>query len=548
LSPLHYPVALALLSRRSIKTRRGTALRFASAIAAAYLAGAAHADSIPLAGPGPAQPSAEFVEAPVGAGPLPADPSSLIDAVPASLQPFIDEPFRAQAPPPGAAPAPSGAGPFGFLGAYWQGQNLLGDMWGLRPALSNYGVTLSVIENAEAFGNLSGGVRQGLEVNGLTTATLQVDAQKAFGLNGGLFNVSGLHIWGGDLSEANLLNLQTVTGIEAPAGIRLWELWYQQKFSDKFDIKIGEQSLDQEWMISQNSAYFLNAMFGWAIVPTADLLGGGPAYPLAGLGARARAEVTDNVTVLAGLFNGSPIPANSPNTPLSNPYGVSFPLNTGLLAIAELQFTFPGSDASAKANGEAPLPGTYKIGAWYDSGVFYDQQYDNAGAPLASPDSNGIPATHHGNYSIYAVADQTIWQSKDDPKRNLNLFVRPMFAPLQDRNLISFAVDAGLTMHEPLPGRENDVFGLGFGVAQVSSGASGYDRDLQFYEPSVYTPVRGAETFLEATYQVQVLPWWQIQPDIQYVVNPGGGLANPNDPTQKIKNELVIGLRTNITF
>ena len=88
---------------------------------------------------------------------------------------------------------------------------------------------------------------------------------------------------------------------------------------------------------------------------------------------------------------------------------------------------------------------------------------------------------------------------------------------------------------------------LGF-LAQVSSGASSYDRDLQLYEPSVYTPVRSAETFVEATYQVQVLPWWQVQPDIQYVVNPGGGLANPNDPTQKLKNEFVIGLRTNITF
>jgi porin len=97
-------------------------------------------------------------------------------------------------------------------------------------------------------------------------------------------------------------------------------------------------------------------------------------------------------------------------------------------------------------------------------------------------------------------------------------------------------------------GRDNDVFGLGFGVARVSNGASGYDRNLQFYEPSVYTPVRSTETFLEATNQVQVLPWWQIQPDIQYVSNPGAGLANPNDRPQKIKNELVIGLRTNITF
>ena len=71
---------------------------------------------------------------------------------------------------------------------------------------------------------------------------------------------------------------------------------------------------------------------------------------------------------------------------------------------------------------------------------------------------------------------------------------------------------------------------------------------MQFYQPSVYTPIRSSETFLEATYQSQVLPSWQIQPDVQYFINPGLGIANPDDPTQRIKNELVIGLRTNITF
>ena len=79
--------------------------------------------------------------------------------------------------------------------------------------MSKYGVTLSILENAETFGNLSGGVKQGFEANGLTTVTLQMDTEKAFGLNGGLYNVSGLQIWGGELSEDNLLNLQTVTGI-----------------------------------------------------------------------------------------------------------------------------------------------------------------------------------------------------------------------------------------------------------------------------------------------------------------------------------------------
>jgi porin len=53
---------------------------------------------------------------------------------------------------------------------------------------------------------------------------------------------------------------------------------------------------------------------------------------------------------------------------------------------------------------------------------------------------------------------------------------------------------------------------------------------------------------VEATYQYEVTPWLQLQPDVQYVFNPGGGLANPSNPTQRIRNELVLGARTNISF
>src|SRR5277367_4577350 len=234
-------------------------------------------------------------------------------------------------------------------------------MGGLRPALSNYGVTLSILENIETFGNLTGGVKQGFEANGLTTATLVMDTEKAFGLKGGTFNVSGLQYWGGNLTVNNLLVLQTLTDIEAPVGVRLWELWYQQKFGDKFDIKVGEQRLDEEFIIAPSgNSLFVNGVSGWPGLPTIDLPGGGPAYPLAGLGARGRAQVTESVTVLAGVFNGSPIPFDSPNTPRSNPNGVSFPLDVGTLAIAELQYAY-GAGASGKPNPDGPLPGVYKI-------------------------------------------------------------------------------------------------------------------------------------------------------------------------------------------
>jgi porin len=513
------------LLHHSVRRRRG-ALKSAFALSLAGFASAAFADS-----------------APPSAGALPADLSSQRNPPPLVLPQLAPSQFRADASAPPSATAP---GPWGFLDL--KGQNLLGDMGGLRPALDKYGVRLTILENVEVFGNLSGGVQQSLEPKGLTTVTLQMDTETAFGLKGGTLNVSGLQVYGGQLNGDDLLVLQTLSDIDAPVGIRLWELWYQQKFSDKFDIKIGEQSLDEEFIIAPTgNSLFINGVSGWPGLPTVDLPGGGPVYPLAALGVRGRAQLTDSVTVLGGVFNGSPIPRDSPSTPTSNPHGVSFPLDVGTLAIAELQYSY-GSSAQGKANADGALPGNYKLGAWYDSYKFDDQQTDTIGLPLANPLSNGTAAGRHGNFSLYGVADQMIWRSKDDASRTLNVFIRPMFTPYRDRNLVSASVNAGLALHAPFSGRDSDAFGVEMGTAWASSGASAFDKQMQVFQPSVYTPIRGSETFVEATYQFQVLPSWQIQPDIQYFINPGLGIANPEEPTQRTKNEFVLGLRTNVNF
>jgi porin len=507
----------------------------------AGLAGAAFADPALSPGQGLADPSPQT---PASDGPLPPSLANLLGPAPLAFPQLGEPQFRADAPTP---PKPAAAS-WGALSGDWQNQSLLDDMGGLRPALANYGVTLGILENVETFGNLSGGVKQGFEADGLTTVTLQMETGKAFGLKGGTLNVSGLQYWGGNLTADNLMVLQTLTDIEAPVGVRLWELWYQQRFTDKFDIKVGEQSLDEEFIIAPSgNSLFINGVSGWPGLPTVDLPGGGPAYPLAGLGVRGRAQLTDSVTVLAGVFNGSPIPRNSPNAAESNPNGVSFPVDTGTLAIAELQYAY-GSRASGKLSSNGSLPGVYKIGAWYDSYKFDDQQTDTMGAPLASPLSNWTPAARHGDLSLYGVMDQMIWRSKDNSNRSLSVFLRPMFTPYQDRNLVSASINTGFALHAPLPGRDNDALGVEMGTVWASSGASGFDRQMQFFQPSVYTPIRSSETFIEASYQFQALPSWMVQPDVQYFINPGMGLKNPDAPAQRIKNELVVGLRTNITF
>ncbi|MEA3085163.1 MAG: porin, partial [Paraburkholderia sp.] len=110
----------------------------------------------------------------------------------------------------------------------WDRSNLLGDMGGLRPWLGNYGVTFNLEETSEYLNNLSGGVKRGGAYDGLTQFGIVVETDKAVGLPGGTFNVSGLQIHGSSLSQRNLQTLQSASGIEADDSTRLWELWYQQ--------------------------------------------------------------------------------------------------------------------------------------------------------------------------------------------------------------------------------------------------------------------------------------------------------------------------------
>ena len=424
----------------------------------------------------------------------------------------------------------------------WTRQTLLGDIGGLRPWLGKYGVTFSLNETSEYLANLRGGLHTGGTYDGLTTAALQVDTKKAFGLPGGLFNVSALNIHGQNLSADNLGTLNTASGIEAQDTTRLWELWYQQSLlHNRMDIKVGQQSIDQEFMTSQNSSLFVNTMFGWPALPSYDMPSGGPAYPLSALGARVRGQITPSLTALAGVFDGDPL-GNNPN----NLSGTNFNLHNGALYIGELQYAInQPADGEMVGAGSNGLPGTYKIGAWYNNGSFADQHYDNTGLSLANPASTGIARQHHGDYSFYAVADQMVWRPDPDGSRSLNVFARVMGAP-GDRNLVSLSANLGVVLKAPFAGRDNDSVGLALSYIKVGNSVHDLDLDARAFADSPYG-VRTSETTLEATYQYQVTPWWQLQADAQYTFNAGAG-QNPNDPTQPLRNTLVVGVRTNITF
>ena len=213
-------------------------------------------------------------------------------------------------------------------------------------------------------------------------------------------------------------------------------------------MKVGQQSVDQEFMVSQNAATFMNATFGWPVLPSTDLPAGGPAYPLSSLGVRLRVKPSDAWTAMVGVFDGNPAGRSDGDAQVLNAHGTNFNLRSGAFVIGEVQYALNAPPADPKAPQPAGLPGTYKLGFWYQSQHANDPRYGTDGLSLANPASNGIAATHRGNYGFYAVADQMVWRPSADSPRSVGVFARVMGAP-GDRNIVDFAANAGVTLKAP---------------------------------------------------------------------------------------------------
>ncbi len=98
---------------------------------------------------------------------------------------------------------------------------------------------------------------------------------------------------------------------------------------------------------------------------------------------------------------------------------------------------------------------------------------------------------------------------------------------------LSLYYGGGLVYRGLIPGRNEDEIGVG--VAAALNG-SHFRRAQQRAE----TPVDHAEITLEMSYAINVRPEIVIQPDVQYIINPG------TDPG--VRNALVIGARLQLNL
>ena len=422
-------------------------------------------------------------------------------------------------------------------------QRLAGEFLGYRPKVETNGVVLSLQSVSDLLGNTKGGELQGGTYSGLLNLGLAVDLQKAVGWEGASFKNTWLWLYGNDVSSKFIGNSLTASSIAGQPAFRCYELWLQQNLlHDAISLRGGLIPVDTEFMVSDTANLLVNSTFGIPPIFTMNMPNGGPTYPMATPGLRLALQPLSWLTLRSAFTQGNPFSQQD------NKYGFdwNFSQAGGLLNINEAEADWC-KDASSKG-----LPGYAKAGFWFQTGQGSQggKQQFNFGSPSSSAYNNGfygiidqklyvVRDKATGSSDKYFIGGKAPVSAQGSPAvsctcspKGLSSFARIGFSPDQS-SIVGFYADMGLAYTGLIPTRDADKLGIAFGYAQMGG------QCRQSYQDNG-APGCDFESVAELTYSMRLAPAIAIQPDLQYIMHPGG--------TQQNGNALVVGMRAVVDF
>jgi porin len=428
-----------------------------------------------------------------------------------------------------------------------------------KQELEDHGITPSLEWDADIFINVRGGQSQRAVVDGLVKLGLDIDGQRLTGLAllaNTDFHVEGYYPYGTNISE-HVGDLAGVNNNAAYNSPRLYELWFQKGFQVGpvvNSFRIGLMGADQEFYVNSTADLFINSSFGapLALAGNAPI----PVYPFTALGIRLEFSVGDDkdlkLTLRSGVFDGNsaaptlgPISVGAPASPAYNKHGVDFHLNpsSGLIFLNELVFDFlnrepPGIPPPGPGRWFFG-PGHFVIGGLYATNRF-DNIYQERLAALGVGTSLQAVGKESGDYGIYALWEQKIYEAVPGSPNGLYLFTRGLVLP-KDRNIDTVSAETG-AVYKGVFRRQKDLrdsIGIGFAYNSISKNLRRAD-DVARQEGVLNVPNLRFESVLEMTYLVPITAYWQLQPDLQWVIRPNA--------SNSLHNALVIGLRSIVSF
>lgn len=423
--------------------------------------------------------------------------------------------------------------PFGIF----ERENLLGEIFGTRPYLQDKGVTVTAQLVNDMLWNTTGGISPGGADDGLLQFGTEIDLEKAIGLPGGTFKNTWFWLYGRNPSGF-VGDVNAVSGISGNPALRCYELWYEQNLNlsgvaDAVSLRGGLMGLDAEFCIPEPALLFVNGTFAFPALMTQNLVNSGPQYPMATPGVRLALHPFSWLRLRGAITQANPF---SQAENLHN-FNWNFGPAGGLLSMNEAEVAW------GEATVSRVLPGKAKGGFWIQNGpsptlpeqwsfgppssvAYCTGFYGLVQQTLYRPEENGRSAV--GKKAMLATKEAV----DDVPKKGLESYLRVGFSP-QPASPLSFYTDAGLVYTGLLPARPEDKIGVDFCYGEVSQSYRSLGNSQGIPGPSF-------ESVVEFTYLIRLSPCIALQPDIQYVLHPGG--------SRQYGNALVAGFRAIVDF
>ena len=364
------------------------------------------------------------------------------------------------------------------------------------------GIATEVVYTVDYFANTQGGTKRKDTFLTNLNLTLNIDTQKVGLWGGGQIFVYLLENSGSDKLTGSIVgDLQTVSNIEAPRTMRLYELWYQHHFKkDKLSLLFGFHDYNSEFNVTEYGSLYHNSSFG--IQPDISTNARPSIFPLAAPGIRLKVAPHQQWEILFAVYDGDPgDPDVDEHFPRSD-----FDSEGGAFIAGEVAYHFNNDY----------LPGFVKLGIWNNTGDFDD---------VSDLNGSGTSKKRSGNMGGYVLIDKQLYKEKDD--QGLGGFIQ--FGANDKRvNEVNMYIGGGINYKGLFPQRDDDEIGIAIAHARINDdivGAGGRDD---------------YETTIEVTYSAQINDHIRIQPDFQYILNPGA--------TTGVKDAFVVGVRVEVTL
>lgn len=359
---------------------------------------------------------------------------------------------------------------------------------------------LSVAYAVDAMSTVSGGSDRAVRVLDNLDIMMDADLDALIGWQGAQFHAHILNNLGA-MPNDSAGTLQGVDNMEVPSQrLRLFEAWLEQRLTDGVSVRMGLYDVNSEFYSNESAGLLIAPAFGIGSEMAATGPNGPSIFPSTALAARLRADFGTGYVQAAVI--------NAKAGVIGDPGGVDFSFEHGVLAVAEGGLI--GKDGQAKVG----------IGAW----TYSDRQDDIRLTDIAG---DPLRKTSHG---AYAVAEYPLTPMQGP--QAVRAFVRAGFAD-GATTPYSGGWQTGLLVNEVIPGREDSQlsFGIAKGILNGRYRANLADAGIR--------PAH-SETQIELTYSDRLFGLVTVQPDLQYIVSPGGD--------RDARDAVVLGLRFGVEF